>query len=151
MKRMFVAAAAGAAMLAAGCETTDGTINNNTLIGAGIGAVGGYLACELARCNDTQQLAAVLGGAVAGGVIANRLDARDKGRRDAALASSVQAGSSTWSNPNTGNQGTFQQTRQYNTGGDSCSEQRETYTQNGQVYEDVYSVCQRPDGSVYVI
>ncbi len=135
-----------AALAVAGCETKQG---QGTVAGAVVGGAVGSL-----FGSGSGKVLAIGAGAVIGGIAGNqigkKMDERDK--REASLAmrqaQAAPAGSQVnWSNPDSGNRGTIEVTREGADGaGNNCREFKHTVQVDGEVREDTGIACQRSDG-----
>jgi len=135
------------ALLLAGCETKQ---QQGTVAGAVVGGAVGSL-----FGSGTGRVLAIGAGAVIGGIAGNQIgkgmDQRD--RREASLAmreaQSAPTGSSVnWNNPDSGNSGTIEVTREGTDGiGNRCREFKHVADVNGQTREDTGIACQRSDGT----
>jgi surface antigen len=142
------------ALVVSSCATMTQTVENNpkavlgTLIGAGAGA--GIAA--LAGGGPGAIVGAGLGGALLGGFIGNRLDARDKRLATQAAQQAFennQAGqASVWRNPDSGNSGSVTPTRTYElANGQYCREYRQTIVIGGENHQAYGTACRQPDGT----
>jgi len=134
------------ALLLAGCETKQ---QQGTVAGAVVGgAVGSLFGSGSGRVLAIGA-GAVLGG-IAGNQIGKKMDERD--RREASLAmreaQSAPTGSGVnWNNPDSGNSGTIEVTREGTDGvGNKCREFKHTVQVDGETREDTGTACQRSDG-----
>lgn len=134
--------AAASALAISGCQTT------NTGIGAAAGGLLGGGICALAGGNRAQCLAIAAVSAVAGGVIGNELDKRDRERRDAAFKeATVKDEPIYWENDETSNSGSIQTLNSYqDSQGRECNVYEETYVKDGRTIADEYTVCTGADG-----
>jgi surface antigen len=97
-------------------------------------------------------LGAGLGGMLIGGLIGNRLDARDKKMASQAAQQAFEnnhTGQSTaWTNPDNGHSGTITPTRTTQlANGQYCREYKQTITIGGQPNQAYGTACRQPDGS----
>ena len=122
-----------------------------TLLGAGVGAlVGSQMG------GGKGKLAAVvigtLGGAYLGSELGKSLDSADRMAMERNAQDSLEyskTGTATaWSNPDSGNSGTFTPTRTYaSTGGENCREYESTIYVDGREETATGTACRQPDGS----
>ncbi len=95
-----------------GCESIEREtgIGKGAQIGGVSGAAAGGLIAGLAGASPAWIAASVILGALAGGLIGNQLDKRDKERYAAsgydAISTQGKGGQTSWTNPETGNSGT---------------------------------------------
>lgn len=149
LRRPFLMVAAplmAAALLVAGCETKQqqGTVAG-AVVGGAVGALFG---------SGTGKVLAIAGGAVLGGITGNligaKMDERDKREAQVAMlkAQSSPPGSRiNWSNPESGNNGTVEVTREgSDSSGNKCREFKHTAMVDGETREDTGVACQRSDG-----
>ncbi|KQT69850.1 MULTISPECIES: RT0821/Lpp0805 family surface protein [unclassified Aureimonas] len=152
------------------CQTGQG-VGQNTVVGAGAGALIGGVGCALAGGNATQCALITAAGAVVGGTIGAQIDARDRERRQAALMEAIrdeeyqdqQAARSSiggqnraapraapkqvaWNNPDTGNRGTITPLRGV-VKNKECKVMKETYFKDGEPISDETKLCRQADGS----
>jgi len=138
----------------ASCSTMSNTYQDNpkAILGAlGGAALGGGIAA-LAGGGTGAIVGATLGGALLGGFIGNRLDARDKQMATQAAQrafNNSQSGKPTvWNNPDSGNSGSITPTRTYQlANGTYCREYSQTITVSGEQHEAYGTACRQPDGS----
>lgn len=139
--------------LLAGCATKGQT-------GAAVGGLTGAALGAAVGAAIGGRTGAAIGGAAGAGVgvalgalIGNRLDARDKAAREAAVRDSLDSTSANraiaWVNPDTGNSGTLTPVttsprRDLQQG---CREFEETFTREGNTYTKMSRACLRPDGT----
>lgn len=153
------------------CQTGEG-IGQNTLAGAGAGAVIGGVGCALAGGNARQCALIAAAGAVVGGTIGAQIDARDRERRQAALMDAIRdeeyrdqqaarpspAGARraapraapkqvAWANPDTGNRGTITPLRAVVKNNQECKVMQETYFKDGDPISGETTVCRQANGS----
>ena len=142
------------ALVLSSCAAMTHTVEDNpkAVLGTVIGAASGAGIAALAGGGPGAIVGAGLGGALIGGVIGNRLDARDK--RLAAQAAqqafeSNRAGQpSVWQNPDSGNSGSITPTRTYQlANGRYCREYRQTIVVGGQQNQAYGTACRQPDGT----
>ncbi len=145
-RRALLSITLASSMALSACAT-DGSANQ--FIGGALGAVTGYAACRLSSANDTQCIALVLAGATAGVLIARQIDARDRARRNAAVASFLNDGQSraSWQNPETSNSGTLQLLgTTTDAQGRECRQISEQYVAGGTTVPETYTMCRGANG-----
>ena len=145
-----------AAILAlAACEGKGNKEIGGTLIGA---AAGGLVGSQIG--GGTGKLVAVGAGVLLGGLIGSEvgksLDKADQAYAAQSYQSSMETAptgeTSTWVNPDSGNQGTYTPTNTYQTdSGQYCREFQQTITVGGQT-EDAYgTACRQEDGTWQIV
>lgn len=126
-----------------------------TLIGAGLGGLAGSQIGS-----GTGQLAAVGAGVLLGGLLGSSvgqsLDRADQAYAAQSYHSTLEAtptGQTTsWVNPDSGNQGTYTPTQTYQTdAGQYCREFQQTVTVGGQTEAAYGTACRQPDGSWQIV
>lgn len=134
-------------------QLTQGVENNpKAVLGAlGGAALGGGIAA-LAGGGTGAIVGATLGGALLGGFVGNRLDARDKQMAAQAAQQAFensQAGQPTvWNNPDSGNSGSITPTRTYElANGTYCRQYQQTITIGGEPQQSYGTACRQPDGT----
>jgi surface antigen len=134
-------------------QLTQGVENNpKAVLGAlGGAALGGGIAA-LAGGGTGAIVGATLGGALLGGYIGNRLDARDKQMASQAAQKafeSAQTGQpSVWNNPDTGHSGSITPTRTYQlANGTYCRQYEQTIDVGGEQHQAYGTACRQPDGT----
>jgi surface antigen len=123
-----------------------------TQIGAVGGATAGGLLAAVAGASPVGLAAGVILGGLAGGAVGNYLDSRDK---EAALQAQQQsltsnkAGETTsWSNPDSGNTGSYTPTNTYTSkDGKICRDYQQTVTINGKQETATGTACKMSDGT----
>jgi len=139
---------------ALGCQSLADMTSDNpkAVLGSLGGAALGAGIAALAHGNPAAIVASAVGGALLGGYIGHRLDAKDK--EIAALTASRafennRTGQpSSWSNPDTGNSGTITPTKTYQgASGQYCREYQQTITVGGEQHQAYGTACRQPDGS----
>jgi surface antigen len=134
-----VAAAAALAFLSAGCASVQEN-PKSTLGGLGGAAAGGLIAAG-AGGNTAAIVGGVLLGGLLGGAVGNAL-------AQLALENSRTGQVSTWSNPDSGNSGSFTPTRTYQEpSGRYCREYTEEIWVAGERQQAYGTACREPDGS----
>jgi surface antigen len=159
--KKFLAIAVLATMLTA-CANSDGTygsagtssaINKQNIGGLGGAVAGGLLGAQVGGGSGrlwTTGAGALL-GALAGSEIGKSLDRADQSYMNQAYNRAMAAPSGqniTWSNPDSGNSGSYQTVRTGKTSsGGQCREYQQTITVGGRSQQGVGVACQNPDGS----
>ena len=136
------------------CTQLTQNVENNpkAVLGAlGGAALGGGIAA-LAGGGTGAIVGATLGGALLGGYVGHRLDARDKQMAAQAAQQafeSSQAGQPTvWNNPDSGNSGSITPTRTYElANGTYCRQYEQTITIGGEPQQSYGTACRQPDGT----
>ena len=157
MKTTRTAIALAAMISLAACSTYEGGEKQTlgTLIGAGLGGLAGSQIGS-----GTGQLAAVGAGVLLGGLLGSELgkslDKADKLYAERAAQQSLERApvgyTSSWSNPDSGNSGTFTPTRTYTASqGLPCREYQTTVTIDGQTQQAYGTACREPDGSWKIV
>ena len=144
------------ALSLAACASDSGPKETiGTLLGAGLGGLAGSQIGS-----GSGQLAAVAGGTLLGAFlgkeIGSSLDNADEAAANQAAQQSLETSptgsTSTWSNPDSGNSGTFTPTKTYQTASDQyCREYQQTVTVNGETQTAYGTACRQPDGSWKVV
>jgi surface antigen len=154
MPRAVVAIVLALAVVTSSCtELSQGVQDNpKAVLGAlGGAALGGGIAA-LAGGGTGAIVGATLGGALLGGFVGNRLDARDKQMASQAAQKAFEDGrsgqASAWNNPDTGNSGSVTPTRTYQlANGTYCREYHQTITVSGEQHQAYGTACRQPDGT----
>lgn len=152
--RLLVAGTLAVAMT--GCLEGQGNKQlGGTLFGAGLGGLAGSQIGS-----GTGQLVAVGAGVLLGGLLGNEVG-RSLDKADQAYAAqsyqtsmeSVPTGETTsWVNPDSGNQGSYTPTRTYQADtGQYCREFQQTIAVGGQTESGYGTACRRPDGSWEIV
>ncbi|RVU33841.1 glycine zipper 2TM domain-containing protein [Hwanghaeella grinnelliae] len=156
MKAKPLIVVAMAASLLTACEANQGT--KQTIGGLGGAVLGGLLGSQIG--GGSGRLVAVGAGAVLGGLVGSSigksLDETDKlmmERTTQASLEHVQSGqTSTWSNPDSGHQGTVTPTKTYQEpSGQYCREYQQTVTVGNEQQEAYGTACRQPDGSWKIV
>ncbi len=156
MKTTRTAIALAAMVSLAACVNDSGQKQTlGTLIGAGLGGLAGSQIGS-----GTGQLAAVGAGVLLGGLLGSELgkslDKADRLYADRSAQQSLETTrsgyTSSWSNPDSGNSGTFTPTRTYTASqGLPCREYQTTVTIDGQTQQAYGTACREPDGSWKIV
>jgi surface antigen len=126
--------------------------NPKAVLGAlGGAALGGGIAA-LAGGGTGAIVGATLGGALLGGFVGNRLDARDKQMAAQAAQKAFEDSRSgqptVWNNPDSGNSGSITPTRTYQlANGTYCRQYEQTITVSGEQHQAYGTACRQPDGT----
>lgn len=136
------------------CTQFTQSVENNpkAVLGAlGGAALGGGIAA-LAGGGTGAIVGATLGGALLGGYVGNRLDARDKQMASQAAQQSFdssQTGKTTvWNNPDSGNSGSITPTRTYQlANGTYCRQYQQTIQIGGEPQQSYGTACRQADGT----
>jgi surface antigen len=142
-----------AALLTSCSQLSQGVQDNPKAILGTLGgaALGGGIAA-LAGGGTGAIVGATLGGALLGGFIGNRLDARDKKlaaeNAQKAFEDSRSGQTTVWNNPDSGNSGSITPTRTYQlANGTYCREYHQTITVGGEQHQAYGTACRQPDGT----
>lgn len=155
--RMIKLTAVGlVAVLMTACSPNSGPRETGgTLIGA---ALGGLAGSQFGKGGG--KIAAIAVGTLIGGVLGNNvgksLDKVDRLHAKRTAERSLESGAtgqvSTWSNPDSGNSGTFSPTRTYKTTeGAYCREYQQTITVGGRTVDGHGTACRQPDGTWKIV
>jgi len=122
------------------------------VLGTALGAGGGAAIAALAHASPAWIVGAALMGGLVGGVIGNRLDARDKQMATEAAQQAFEYNrtgqQSVWNNPNTGNSGSITPTRTYQLAtGEYCRMYTQTIQIGGEPQTSTGTACRQPDGT----
>ena len=160
MKREIARRACSAvaiALLLVGCATTEGIkqdVENNpkAVLGSLLGAGAGAGIAALAGGNAGVIVASALGGALLGGYIGNRLDARDKQMAAEAAQRAFDANptgqASVWNNPDSGHSGSITPTKTYQlANGQYCRMYTQTVNVGNEPQQTYGTACRQPDGT----
>jgi surface antigen len=135
-----------------GCETIEREtgLGKKTQIGAAGGAATGGIIAALAGANPAWIAAAVILGAVAGGVIGNQLDKKDKEKYASsgyeAISTMGKGGKTSWRNPETGNSGTTTINDVFTKAdGTRCKRFTQTLTTSGKTHTTNGVACKEGD------
>ena len=121
-------------------------------VGAAAGAAGGGLLAAAVGASPVGLAAGVILGGIAGGALGNYLDNKDKEEalkaQQQALANNKAGQSTTWTNPNTGNTGTYTPQNTYTTkDGLTCRDYSQTVTIDGKQETATGTACKMADGT----
>ena len=154
-RMIFLAPVLAATLAIAGCQNTGPKQGAGTIIGAGLGALGGSQIGS-----GKGQLAAVAVGTLLGAVIGSELGAAlDEQDRTYASEAAYKAHDApigepiVWDNPETGNHGTVTAIRegQEKDSGDYCREYQTEIVVGGKIEEGYGTACRREDGSWEIV
>ena len=155
LKFKFAAVAlAGALAMSACSQNPGGKETGGTLLGAAGGALlGNQVGGGSGRVLAT--IAGGLAGAFLGNQVGQSLDKADQAYAERASTQALNAPigqTINWSNPDSGNSGTYTPTRDgTDQSGNYCREYQTTVTVGGQVQQAYGTACRQPDGSWKVI
>jgi len=142
------------ALLMSSCATmTEGVKDNpKAVLGTLLGGAAGAGIAAAAGGGTGAIVGAGLGGALIGGVIGNRLDARDKRMASEAAQRAFESNhtgqSTVWKNPDSGNSGTITPTRTTQlANGQYCREYKQTVVIGGEQNQAYGTACRQPDGT----
>ncbi len=157
MKKVLLTAMLCAGLALAGCNTTQGWGQKQTL-GTGAGAVaGGLLGSQVGSGSGRLWAtgAGVLLGALVGSEIGTSLDRADRmymAQAQNRVYSAPIGETVTWNNPESGHQGTYTAVRDGTSStGRYCREYQQTVTVGGQQQSAYGTACQQPDGSWEIV
>lgn len=157
MKNFIVVAMLSAGLVLAGCNTTQGWGQKQT-IGTGAGAVaGGLLGSQVGGGSGRLWAtgAGVLLGALVGSEIGSSLDRADRmymAQAQQRVYSAPIGETVTWNNPETGHAGTYTAVRDGSTAsGRYCREYQQTVMVGGRQESAYGTACQQPDGSWEIV
>lgn len=158
MKAKVIAAVLAAALGLAGCAEHERPGTKETVGGLGGAALGGLLGAQVG--DGTGQLAATAAGAVLGGLVGSSvgrsLDEVDRMKAarttQQALETNRTGQSASWTNPDTGHQGTVTPVDTYQRGdGAYCREFQQTVTIGGRTEQAYGTACRQPDGTWKIV
>lgn len=134
----------------AGCANQGPQEQSGMVIG---GLVGGLLGAQVGQGQGRTAavIAGTLAGAAVGGSVGRSMDATDR-MRTAATLETVRTGvSSSWVNPDTGNQYTVTPVKTYGSASEPCREYTMTALIGGKRQQVYGTACRQPDGSWKVV
>lgn len=156
MKIIKVLVVAATALSLGACFEGQGNKQiGGTLIGAGLGGLAGSQIGS-----GTGQLAAVGAGVLLGGLLGSEvgksLDRADQAYAAQTYQNTLEATptgqTTTWVNPDSGNQGSYTPTKTYQTdAGQYCREFQQTITVGGQTEQAYGTACRQEDGSWKIV
>lgn len=145
--RVLAAAVLAAALATSGCATQQGQQEQAGMVIGGV--LGGLLGSQVGGGHGRTAaiIVGTMAGAAIGGSVGRSMDEVDR-MRTAATLENVRTGvSTTWQNPDTGNQYAVTPTRTYETAQGPCREYTVEAVIGGK-QETVYgTACRQPDGS----
>lgn len=153
--KWLIPAALAASLAAGGCATSSPPVNKETA-GTGVGAVAGALLGYGLGKGHSDKEAAIVAGALLGGVAGNRIGARlneaDKVMAGRTLGDTLEHNkvghSGEWRNPDTGHSGYSTPTRTFTrSDGTPCREFTTVVDIGGQTEEAYGTACRQGDGS----
>lgn len=158
------------ALLATACDSQQSAYNaqrggvtsgagfSKSDIGTGVGAVGGAIAGSQFGKGKGQLVGVAVGtllGAGIGHSIGASLDRADMTYYNQTQQRALETGQPgqvlPWSNPQSGNSGTFTPAAYYQTNGQYCREYSQTITVGGQVERGYGTACRQPDGQWQIV
>ena len=156
LKMALVGLTALALAAAAGCTAK---VGDKEAIGTMLGAVAGGIAGSQVGKGRGKLLATGVGtllGAALGNEIGKSLDRADRLALERTTQQSLETAkvgtTSTWKNPDSGNQGTITPKKTYKKpDGTYCREFQQTITVGGRTQEAYGTACRQPDGSWKII
>ncbi len=156
LKSTSTAIALAAMISLSACVTDQGQKQTlGTLIGAGLGGLAGSQIGS-----GSGQLAAVGAGVLLGGLLGSEvgksLDKADQAYAaqtyQDSLESTPTGQTTSWVNPDSGNQGSYTPTKTYQANsGQYCREFQQTITVGGKTESGYGTACRRPDGSWEIV
>ncbi len=130
-----------------GCAGTITREDSGAVMGAVVGGVVGNQVGG-GRGKDLATIVGVMAGAMAGSSMGKQMDKVDELNAQRVLESNQTNQSSTWHNPDTGQNVSFTPTRTYQTSaGGYCREYQTTVTVGGKQESGYGEACRQPDGS----
>lgn len=137
-----------------GCATIEREtgLGRKTQAGAAAGGATGGVIAALAGASPAWIAASVILGGVAGGLIGNELDKKDKEKYAAsgyeAFSTMGEGGRTSWNNPQTGNSGTTTVDEVFTKAdGTKCKRFTQTITTSGKTNSTHGIACQQQDGT----
>jgi surface antigen len=137
-----------------GCESIEREtgLTKGTQTGAVVGATGGGLIAAAAGASPAWIAAAVILGAVAGGVVGNQLTKKDKEQYSSSSYDAVskmgKGGKTSWRNPESGNSGSTTINEVFTKGdGTKCKRFTQKITADGKTHTQNGIACQEKDGT----
>lgn len=155
MQFFKVLVVAVSALALGACEGRGDKEIGGTLVGAG---VGGLIGSQIG--GGTGQLVAVGAGVLLGGLLGSEvgksLDRADQAYAAQTYSETLESAptgqTSSWVNPDSGNQGSYTPVKTYQTdGGQYCREFQQTITVGGQTESAYGTACRQPDGSWQIV
>lgn len=144
----------GVVIVATSCSTMVNEYQENpkAVLGAVLGAAAGAGIAAAAGGGPGAIAGAGVGGLLIGGLIGNRLDARDKRMASAAAQQAFESNqsgqASVWNNPDSGHSGSITPTRTYQLAtGQYCREFKQTIMIGGEPQPSYGNACRQPDGT----
>lgn len=131
-------------------------LGTKTTIGGLGGAAAGGLIGAAAGGGSAGIAAGVILGGLLGGAVGRYLDQRDRQLQQQAASRALETAPSgtttTWQNPDSGNQGTVTPRRTYQApSGQYCREFEQTITIGGQKQRSYGTACRQPDGAWQIV
>ena len=145
MKRMLASLVLAGSVLLAGCQEV-----RNEHVGMGVGgAIGGLLGAQVG--GGTGQLAATAAGALIGaylgGNVGRTMDEVDRNKTHRTLEGNPTGQTTSWRNPDSGNQYDVTPTRTYEEGGRPCRDYTTEAWIEGRRETVRGTACREPDGT----
>ena len=138
----------------AGCQNVERStgLGSGAQTGVLTGAAAGGLIAGLAGAHPAWIVGSILLGGLAGGLVGDYLDDRDKQQHSQASYDALQTqqagGQTSWQNPDTGNSGSTRVLNVYRTSdGRLCKDFQQTINAGGQSETANGTACQEPDGT----
>ncbi|NDF12786.1 MAG: glycine zipper 2TM domain-containing protein [Proteobacteria bacterium] len=135
----------------------DGVVNKEQ-VGTLAGAVGGaWIGSNVGKGKGN--IAAIAGGTLLGAYLGNQvgasLDRADMSYYNNTAQTALETGrtgtTSSWKNPDSGNEGTVTPTRTFQSGGRYCREYTQTVNVGGKKAEGYGTACRQPDGTWEIV
>lgn len=168
-KKSFVAIVTSVALLTA-CDGRQNAYNaqqggitgggglSKSDVGTGLGAVGGAVIGSSFGRGSGRVVGGVIGGLLGAGIghsIGSSLDRADMTYYNQAQYNALERGQPgqalPWSNPQTGNSGSFSAQAPYQNNGQYCREYTQTINVGGQSQKAYGTACRQPDGNWQVV
>lgn len=154
--RMAMVGLMAVALALAGCSANPG---DKEAVGTLLGAIGGGIAGAQVGKGRGKLVATGIGtllGAAIGNEIGKSLDRADRLAMQRSTQQTLETGkigtTSTWKNPDSGNQGTITPKKTYKKpDGSYCREFQQTITIGGRTEEAYGTACRQPDGTWKIV
>lgn len=157
-KQFIMSALVAGIALPALSACSEGPGISGTDVGTGLGAISGAVIGSQFGGGSGKTVAAVVGalaGAWVGNKVAQGMTAQDRGYYETAATKAADAPVGqqiTWSNPQSGNQGTIVPVREgRDSNGSACREYQQTVTIGGKTEKAYGTACKQADGSWKII
>jgi surface antigen len=146
MKSLRIAMAVAAALTLVACETPPTKQTTGAVAGAVVGGVvGSTIGGGTGR--TVAIVAGTVAGALIGGKIGSKMDEADKLKAAQALESTATGQTSTWRNPDSGDQYSMTPTRTYDAAAGPCREFTVKGVVDGKAEDVKGTACRQADGS----